>query len=156
LTDTIILETVQIVSTPDVLGGNPRIDGRRIAVAQVASQYTSGWLIDEIAEAYDLTYAQVHAALSYYYDHRAEIDLAAKEEAEWVEHIRKERRDFAGTDDDDVLNAVMTATAAAKEFGVTDRTVRDAIEAGKIEAIKSAGTWLLRRADAEARWGKKK
>jgi len=157
MADTILLNTVQIVSTPGVLDGAPRIDRHRISVAQVASYHLrGGWPIEEISEAFNLTLAEIHAALSYYYDHREDIDRALQEEADWVEQIKKERRDFAGTTDDDVLNAVMTANAAAKEFGVTDRTVRDAIEAGKIEAIKSAGTWLIRRADAEARWGKKR
>ena len=157
MTDTIILESVHIVSTQGVLGGKPRIDGRRMSVQQVAVEYTGGASVDEIAAAYMLTPAQIYAALSYYYDHQAEIDQQIKEDHEWVEGIKKERRDFAGTEsDDDVLDKVMTANAAAHEFGVTDRTVRDAIEAGKIEAIKSAGTWLIRRADAEARWGKKR
>lgn len=157
MADTTILESIRIVSTPGVLSGKPRIEGRRISVQHVAVHYNQGWPIAEIAEAYDLTPAQIHAALAYYYDHQAEIDQKIKEDNEWVEQIKKERRDFAGTDnDDDVLNAVMTATAAAHRFGITDRTVRDAIEQGKIEAIKSAGTWLIRRADAEARWGKKR
>lgn len=155
MADTINLDTIHIVSTEDVLGGQPRIDGRRISVAQVASCHVrGGWPVEEIAEAFNLTLAEVHAALSYYYDHREEIDKALQAEEEWVEQIKKEQRDFAGTED--VLDAVMTATAAAQKFGITDRTVRDAIEQGKIQAIKSAGTWLVRRADAEARWGKKR
>ncbi len=156
MADTIVLDTIRIVSTPGVLSGKPRIEGRRISVQHVAEHYNAGWPIEEIAEAYDLTPAQIHAALAYYYDHRDEIDQKIKDDNEWIEQIKKERRDFAGTNDDDVLNAVMTATAAAKQFGITDRTVRDAIEGGKIEAIKSAGTWLIRRADAEGRWGKKR
>jgi excisionase family DNA binding protein len=154
MADTIILDMVHIVSTPGMLGGKPRIEGRRISVQHVAEHYNNGWPIDEIAEAYNLTPAQIHAALAYYYDHRAEIDQSSREEEEWVEQIEKERVEFAKTDD--VLNAVMTPAAAAHEFGITDRTVRDAIESGKIDAIKSAGSWLIRRADAEARWGKKR
>ena len=157
MADTIVLEMIHIVSTEGVLGGKPRIDGRRISVQQVAVEYTGGASVDEIADAYALTPAQIHSALAYYYDHRAEIDQKIEEDHEWVEGIKKERREFARTeDDDDVLDKVMTSNAAAHAFGVTDRTVRDAIEAGKIEAIKSAGTWLIRRADAEARWGKKR
>lgn len=155
MADTINLDMVHIVSTENVLGGQPRIDGHRISVAQVASCHVrGGWPVEEIAEAFNLTLAEVHAALSYYYDHQEEIDKALQAEEEWVEQIKKEQRDFAGVED--VLDAVMTATAVAQKFGITDRTVRDAIEQGKIEAIKSAGTWLVRRADAEARWGKKR
>jgi excisionase family DNA binding protein len=155
MADTIILDTIHIVSTPGVLGGKPRIEGTRMSVLQiVAYRDIQGWPLEEIAEAFNLTLAQIHVALAYYYDHRAAIDQAIREESEWVEQIETERREFARTDD--VLNAVMTPAAAAHEFGITDRTVRDAIEQGKIDAIKSAGSWLIRRADAEARWGKRR
>lgn len=54
----------------------------------------------------------------------------------------------------DPLYDVMTAKEVAEEYGISPRTVQDAIELKYIEARKSGGTWLLRKADAEQRWQK--
>lgn len=63
-----------IVKTEDVCGGKARIRDRRIRVQDVAyySEWC-GWTPDRIASELDLTLAQVHAALSYYFDNIAEI-----------------------------------------------------------------------------------
>jgi uncharacterized protein (DUF433 family) len=151
---TTILGTIPIVSTPGVLGGKPRIEGRRVSVQQVARHHQAGWPAEEIAEAFSLTLGQVYAALSYYHEHRVEIDRAIREEQALVDQARSEREELAQSED--VLGAVMTAAAAAAEYGLADRTVRDAIQHGWIEARKSGGTWLIRCADAEARWGRRK
>ena len=69
----VITEHIEI--TPGVLGGKPRIAGHRIAVAQIAQMYLKmGESIEDIARDYNLSPASVHAAMAYYYDHRAEID----------------------------------------------------------------------------------
>jgi excisionase family DNA binding protein len=54
-----------------------------------------------------------------------------------------------------ILNDVLTAAEAAESYGLSESAVRKAIERNQIPARKSAGTWLIRRADAEKRWGKK-
>lgn len=48
----------------------------RVRVAQIASDHIgNGWSAEEILRQYPhLTPGEVHAALGYYYDHRAEID----------------------------------------------------------------------------------
>lgn len=141
-----VLRTVQIVSTPDVLGGKPRIEGRRISVHQIADLHEHlGWTVAQIAQSYDLTFAEIYAALSYYHDHRAEIDRAIHLDHEWAQHQRAEQASR--------LHEVMTATEVARVYGITDHAVRDAIRNNRIPARKSAGTWLIRREDAEARWG---
>ncbi len=64
-----------ITSTPGTRGGKPRIVGRRITVSDVAAWFLQmGLTVDDIVQDYELSHAQVHVALSYYYDHRAEID----------------------------------------------------------------------------------
>ena len=64
-----------ITSTPGTRGGKPRIVGRRVTVADVVVWYLNqGRTVDNIVTDHDLTHAQVHAALAYYYDHRTEID----------------------------------------------------------------------------------
>ncbi|MEE8389492.1 MAG: DUF433 domain-containing protein [Anaerolineae bacterium] len=57
-----------------VCGGEPLILGTRISVASVVEFFEESDSIDEILEALPLTPAQVHDALSYYYDNREEID----------------------------------------------------------------------------------
>ena len=76
---TIQTEYAHIVHTPGLLGGEARIDGKRIRVRDVmAARDLGGMTPEEIAStAYpSLTLAQVYAALAYYEDHRAEIDGA--------------------------------------------------------------------------------
>ena len=61
--------------TPGVAGGKPRIAGHRITVQDVVVWHERmGKSVDEIATEYNLTLADVHAALAYYFDHRAIID----------------------------------------------------------------------------------
>ena len=79
-----------IESTPDVVGGKPRIAGRRITVQNIAIWHERmGLSADEIATEYDLTLAEVYAALAYYYDHRLEIDAAIREGEAFVEALRR-------------------------------------------------------------------
>ncbi len=74
-----------------VCGGKPIIAGTRIKVAQIALEYERmGWTPDEIIQAHPhLTLAQVHDALSYYYDHTEEINADMREGERLVEEIRK-------------------------------------------------------------------
>ncbi len=48
----------------------------------------------------------------------------------------------------------MTAPQVAAHFGLSRYTVNSAIRRKRIPAHKSSGTWLIRRRDAEAYWGK--
>lgn len=76
--------------TPGVCSGKPRIAGRRITVAQIAVwNDRMGMTADEIASEYDLTLADVHAALAYYFDHRDEIDRSMRESEEWIDELRR-------------------------------------------------------------------
>lgn len=79
-----------ITSTPGTRGGKPRIVGRRITVGDVAIWYLQqNQSVDDIVRDYDLTHAQVHAALAYYYDHRAEIDAREAADIAEVEALRQ-------------------------------------------------------------------
>jgi uncharacterized protein (DUF433 family) len=79
-----------VTKTPGVCGGRARVEGTRIRVYNVVFLHKDGASDETIRQAYpDLTPAQIHAALAYYYDNREEIDgeLAEDEhffsEAEW-------------------------------------------------------------------------
>lgn len=60
------------------------------------------------------------------------------------------------TENVNFLASVMTAGEAVEEFGLSEAAVRIACQRGSIPARKSGGTWLILRADAEARWGQRK
>lgn len=81
----------RIESTPDVLGGKPRIAGRRISVAQIVIWFEwMGRSADEIASEYDLALADVHAALAYYYSHRAEVDESIQDSQARAKKMREQ------------------------------------------------------------------
>jgi uncharacterized protein (DUF433 family) len=65
-----------IESTADTCGGKPRIAGSRIRVQDIVVWHERmGLSADEIVSRYPhLTLADVYAALTYYHDHRTEID----------------------------------------------------------------------------------
>ena len=64
-----------ITKRPGVQGGDPCIRGTRIPVWVLAAMHKQGDTVEDILDGYpNLTAAQVHAAISYYYEHRAAID----------------------------------------------------------------------------------
>ena len=64
-----------ITKTPGVRGERPVVQGTRIPVKTLAGYHRMGYTLDEILAGFPgLTVAQRHDALSYYYDHQAEID----------------------------------------------------------------------------------
>ncbi|MCA9966146.1 MAG: DUF433 domain-containing protein [Anaerolineales bacterium] len=80
-----------IVATPNIRSGKPRINGRRITVADIASWYLElHFSIEKIAAEHNLTPAQIHAALAYYYDHRSEIDRREAEEQKIVDALKQQ------------------------------------------------------------------
>ncbi len=77
--------------TADVVGGKPHIAGRRITVQNIVIWHElMGRSADEIANEYDLTLADVYAALAYYYDHRLQIDDAIKDSKTFIEALRQQ------------------------------------------------------------------
>ncbi len=75
---------------PGYCGGRPHILGHRIKVKHVAVWHERmGMTPTEIVATYPtITLAQVHAALSYYYDHRDDIQAEMEEERRFVEELR--------------------------------------------------------------------
>jgi len=79
-----------ITSTPGICGGKPRLSGHRITVQNIAIWHERmGQGADEIAADYDLTLAEVYAALAYYYDHRVVIDKSIRAGEAYVETMRR-------------------------------------------------------------------
>jgi uncharacterized protein (DUF433 family) len=87
-----VLKTLDehIEITPNIMGGKPRIAGHRISVQDVVVWHNElGYAVDQIANDYGLSLADVYAALAYYYDHRAEIDKSIEEGEKLVEEMKK-------------------------------------------------------------------
>ena len=60
----------------------------------VADRIAHGWSPEEIHFQYpDLSLAQIHAALSYYYDHKDEIDAQIAQDHEEARRLRKQDQD---------------------------------------------------------------
>jgi len=71
---TVKTEHPHIARDPNILGGEPIIGGQRLAVRHVVVAYLQGDTIEDLMKSFDLSEAQVHDALSYYYDHKQEIE----------------------------------------------------------------------------------
>ena len=83
----------KIVKTKDVCGGSPRIDGRRIRVMDIVETYEFlGYSPEKIAEEFELSLAEVFAALQYYYEHPQEIRDEIREHKEFVEKLKHGER----------------------------------------------------------------
>jgi uncharacterized protein (DUF433 family) len=72
--------------------GQACIEGTRYKVRMlVAEQLVHGWSPWELQWQHeDLTMAEIHAALAYYYDHKAEIDADIQDEAAVVRDMKAE------------------------------------------------------------------
>ena len=82
--------TTTIESTPGIMGGKPRIAGHRITVQDIAIWHERlGRSVDEIAADYDLSLAEIYAALAYYFDHRAEVDRGIEESRAFADALQK-------------------------------------------------------------------
>src|SRR5712692_6457336 len=81
-------EHIQV--SPGVCGGKPCIAGTRIRVQDVYVWHElQGQSVDQIVSDFPhLTLADVHAALTYYWDHRDEIQRQMKEDDAFVEAMK--------------------------------------------------------------------
>jgi uncharacterized protein (DUF433 family) len=78
-----------------ICAGRPCIDGTRVRVVNVVFFHQEGYTTEQILEKYpDLTPAQVHAALTYYYDNQEEIDAYIAEDEAWDERFERDKAEF--------------------------------------------------------------
>ncbi|MBZ0306000.1 MAG: DUF433 domain-containing protein [Anaerolineae bacterium] len=71
-----------------------RIGGKQITVDEIVRMHVIGESpLEWIVENFPLTLGQIYAALSYYYDHQAEIDAAIRAEDEEFERLAAEQGD---------------------------------------------------------------
>ena len=79
-----------IAITEGVCGGKPRIAGHRIRVQDVALWHDfQGQSPEEIVGRFpQLTLADVHAALAYYYDHREQMQAEIEADRQFAEELK--------------------------------------------------------------------
>ena len=70
-----------LTATPGVRGGSVRVDGTRIGVHDVIAYFLLGSNFEEVLKRFpDLSRSQVYECLSYYEDHKAEVEGLAMEQ----------------------------------------------------------------------------
>jgi|GEM_PF-697403 len=80
-----------IVSTDDVMGGEPRLDGRRISVRQIAEMVIDGDRAPTtVADQLSISPAAVHRALAYYYENPDEMERVRQRHREAIQKAREE------------------------------------------------------------------
>jgi len=81
----------EIVSEAGVMGGQPRIEGRRISVLQIVEWiHEEGMDPETVATEFDLDLADISRALAYYYDNVQEMSTWRDRREE---RIRESKRD---------------------------------------------------------------
>ena len=92
---TIVMETMQsinlITTNPHVRHGRPCLAGTTLEIATIAMAKVMGQEPEEIADDYQLSLAQVYAALAYYYDHKSEIDATIQQRRQLALALRESR-----------------------------------------------------------------
>lgn len=79
-----------ITKTPEIAGGKACIAGRRIRVQDVYVWHEyNGMSADEVANEYDLSLAQVYAALTYAFDHLDEIQADIRQSETVISSVQE-------------------------------------------------------------------
>ena len=69
-----------ITQTEGLRGGKAHLANTRITVSDIVIwHFHLGQSLEEIAVTYDIPLAGIHAALSYYFDHKLEVDTQIAE-----------------------------------------------------------------------------
>jgi uncharacterized protein (DUF433 family) len=77
--------------TPGVCNGRPRVAGTRIRIQNIVLWTEQGRSPDEIVANYpQLTLADVHAALAFYFDNRLELDRQIREDEQFVAEMKSQ------------------------------------------------------------------
>ena len=83
------IEHPYVAVNPKICGGSPVVSGTRVRVVDIAVEYEYlNRSPDEIINAHPhLKLEQIHDALSYYYENRAELDKKIKEDKAFIEKL---------------------------------------------------------------------
>src|SRR5688572_2284680 len=97
MTDSTILAINYIAKTEGFRHGEPHFADRHLAVEIVVHSIVNlGASIEDMVQAYELTPAQVHAALAYYYDHIDEFKkMWMERDRTFAEHAEEDAQRHA-------------------------------------------------------------
>jgi uncharacterized protein (DUF433 family) len=85
-----VLPIESVVSDPEIRGGQPIIAGTTLRVSDLAAYHVlAGLTSEQLSAQFELDLARVHAALAYYYDHKAGIDAEIRANADQAEIWRQ-------------------------------------------------------------------
>src|SRR5688572_30534051 len=149
MAETTVFTINYIVKTPNICGGEARVDGTRISVGWIVGQMIyAGRTLDEMVEDYahvPLSPAQIHAALAYYYDHTAEIENLIAENEALLDEVRHNPLRIP-------QSGYVTAKEAAEMLGLDheSRQVAKLSRQGVLAGKKIANRWMISRASIEA------
>lgn len=80
-----------IEQSPDVMGGESRLEGHRISVRQVAELVLDGGEAPaSVADQLDISLAKVHLALTYHYSNPDEMAEVRERHREGMERAREQ------------------------------------------------------------------
>lgn len=80
-----------VVRTDDVLGGEPRIEGRRVGVLDVYELVVAGgYSAADVADQLDCSLSDIYTALAYYYEHPEEVRELRREREQLETVLAKE------------------------------------------------------------------
>ncbi len=86
-----VLSINLITSNPKVRSGRPCIAGTGLRVTDVViASVFHLQSPDEIAAGYGVSLAQVHAALAYYYEHKADLDQDVREQIATAKALKEQ------------------------------------------------------------------
>ena len=87
------MHSINLITTnPKVRGGQPCIAGTSLRVTDVVmASIFHDRTPDNIASDYDLSLAQVHAALAYYYEHKAALDETLRQQVLKARELKEKR-----------------------------------------------------------------
>jgi uncharacterized protein (DUF433 family) len=87
-----VTEKQHIESSPGVCGGKPRITGHRIRVQDIVLWIEQGQSPEEIVSSFpQLSLADVHAALAFYFDNQAQIDADIRRDVEFIAQFKAQQ-----------------------------------------------------------------
>lgn len=92
-TSSTTVEYPHIVETPGVMGGEPRVDGHRIRVRDIAAMRdVQGHSPQEIVDLDypQLSLAEVYSALAYFEEHRGQMEAYTEQERVFVEQFKRD------------------------------------------------------------------
>ena len=79
----------ETVSTDDVFGGEPRLDGHRISVIQIVDMVRGGRSPEYVADQLGISLGAVHTALACYYEHPEEMRAVRDRHRELETELRE-------------------------------------------------------------------